>query len=294
MVRSLSLLVVVAIALGGLASCSGSAATPAAKPVQHGSLTVDGQARTYRLFRPPSVSGNRPAPLVVFLHGCFPGANGDGHASGLHFDDQANTGGFIAVYPDGLNGCWNLGRCCGPAADVTFIDRLLDRLVKDLPINQSRIFVTGVSGGAAMAYRLACQLSSRISAIASVAGWMWLDDECRPARPVSILEMHGTDDSAVPYEGGGNLQTSPIVAIVQRWTMLDGCAGDPVLGQSGITKTSTWSGCKAGTVVRLDTVVGGRHTWFGCSVAHCDPVPGEPKANQVVWDFFSQVKSNAG
>jgi poly(3-hydroxybutyrate) depolymerase len=72
---------------------------------------------------------------------------------------------------------------------------------------------------------------------------------------------------------------------MQRWVSIDGCNSGPSASQSGITKTSIWTGCKAGTVVRLDTVVGGHHTWFGSCF---DPVPGEPDANSVVWDFFNR------
>ncbi len=162
-------------------------------------------------------------------------------------------------------------------------------MVKELPIDRARIFVTGGSGGGALAYRLACDLSSRITAIASVSGGWWLDAPCRPARPVSVLEMHGEDS----YEGGGAHNLSPVLVVVQRWAELDGCVGDPVLAQSGMTKSSTWDRCKAGTVVRLDTIVGGTHTWFGCGVPPCSPVPGEPDANTVVWSFFNGLRPAA-
>lgn len=280
-----------------VASCGGAAATPKANSissgVQHGSLTVGVFKRTYRLYIPPSLDLKHPAPLVVDLHGCLPGANGDGMASVTHFDDEATTGGFVVVYPDGLYDCWNAGICCTNADDVGFISRLLDRLVKDLPINQSRVFATGVSGGGFMSYRLACELSTRFAAIASVAGLM-LFNGCQPARPVSILEMHGTNDLNVPYDGGvppnapPNVPPAPsVIAVVQQWTALDGCVGDPMQSQTGITKTSVWKGCKSGAIVRLDTVVGGHHTWFGSSF---DPVPGEPNANAVIWDFFSSLQ----
>ena len=106
--------------------------------------------------------------------------------------------------------------------------------------------------------------------------------DCRPARPVSILEMHGTDDGRVAYEGGASA--------INRWVTLDGCAGNPIQSVSGITKTSIWNGCLGGTVVRFDTVVGGHHTWFGSAY---DPVPGEPSSNAVVWGFFNNLAPRA-
>ena len=207
------------VAALGLVACGGSAATPSPSPVQRGAISVDGQLRGYRVFRPPALR-SRPAPLVVLLHGCLPGANGQGAASAVKFDDKATSAGFVAVYPDGIEGCWNAGRCCGTADDVGFIRLLLDRLLRELPIDRSRIFVTGASGGAAMAYRLACELSSRVTAIASVSGGSSLDTPCRPARPGSVLEMHGSDDSRLPYHGGGPNNVSPscrLFTVGWRW-----------------------------------------------------------------------------
>lgn len=116
----------------------------------------------------------------------------------------------------------------------------------------------------------------QLAAIASVAGREDLQD-CKPARPLSVLEMHGTDDASVPYTGGASA--------VQRWVTLDGCTGNPTQSTSGITTTSIWSNCQRGTVVRFDTIEGGHHQWFGSTF---DPVPGEPNSNPIVWDFFSK------
>ncbi len=254
--------------------------------MQHASLMINGQARTYRLFRPGSLDPNQPAPLVVLLHGCQADSSGDQIAAVTHFDNDATTGRFVAVYPDAIGGCWNLVRNPAEADDLAFMNGLLDRLVRDLPISKTRIFVAGMQGGGHMAYEVACEVSSRIAAVASVSGGMPLDG-CQPARPVSIMEMHGTDDSFLPYEGGGRLGSPSIVELIQRWRTLDGCLGDPILSQSGITKTSLWNECKSGTVVRLDTVVGGHNTWFG---SHSNPVPGEPNANSVIWSFFSSLQ----
>jgi polyhydroxybutyrate depolymerase len=178
--------------------------------------------------------------------------------------------------------------------DVAFIKRLLDLLTTDYRIDANKIFVVGLSAGGYMAYRLACDLSNRISAIASVAGVM-INETCHPARPVSVLEMHGTDDARVPYNGGAWANANPPIvtstaAVIQRWVTLDGCAGTPSEAVSGITRTSIWGGCQGGTVVRFDTVTGGRHTWFGSTV---NPVPGEPDSSAVVWSFLSKLAPRA-
>jgi polyhydroxybutyrate depolymerase len=289
----------------------GSVATPKASPspsaVQHGYITMERVSefggttqmqRTYRLYVPPALDSKQPAPLLVALTGCP--SSGDEMAGFTHLDDQAKTGGFIVVYPDPVEGCWNAGRlCCSfgtGADDSVFISQLLDRLTTELHIDKARIFAAGLSAGGMMAYRLACEISDRIAAIASVAGTMVVDD-CRPARPVSILEMHGTADTHVIYAGGesalGSTLPSPVSAI-QRWVALDGCASDSNQAESGITKTSIWTGCRGGTVVRFDTVEGGRHTWFGSvAVDLSDPVSGEPNASEVVWAFFRTLAPRA-
>jgi polyhydroxybutyrate depolymerase len=261
-------------------ACSGPAAGPFSQSpsaVQHASIRLDGQERTYRLFRPPSLDPKRPVPLVVALAGCP--TTGDDMAAITHLDDQATTGGFVVVYPDPVGGCWNTGiPCCsGSGDDVTFINRLLDRLSTDIRIDKSRTFAAGASAGGIMAYRVACELSDRFTAIASVAGLMG-PQACRPKRPVSILEMHGTNDSVVPYTGGAEA--------VQQWVTLDGCVGEPTRSVSGITKTSTWSNCQGSTVIRFDTVEGGHHSWFGSAL---DPVPREPNSNATVWGFFTHL-----
>lgn len=95
--------------------------------------------------------------------------------------------------------------------------------------------------------------------------------------------MHGTDDFSVEYRGG---KYPSVDSVIQQWVTLDGCPGKPALTVSGITRTSIWKACREGTVVRLDTVQGGHHQWFGSDF---DPVAGEPDANAVIWDFFSNL-----
>jgi polyhydroxybutyrate depolymerase len=240
--------------------------TPIPSGVQHPSLMVDGQKRTYRLFLPPSLDPKRPAPLVLVLHAFF--STGDLAASRGHWDDEAGRGEFIVASPEN--------------PDIPFVGRLLDRLESQFAVDRTRIFIVGGDTSASLAYLAACELADRIAAMASVMGEMSPED-CRPARPVSILAMHGTDDWKMPYEGAART--------IQRWVTLDGCAGNPTQTQSGITKTSIWSGCRQRTVVRFDTVVGGHHTWFGN--LDMSPVPGEPDATTVVWDFFKNLAPRA-
>jgi polyhydroxybutyrate depolymerase len=267
-------------------------ATPNPASIEHGHISVGGLAHTYRLFRPLKLDAHSPTAMVVLLHAC--GGSGDQFASITHFDEQAGAAGIVAVYPDELANCWNEFLDPAMADDFTFLSQLIDQLTKDLPIDKNRIFVAGLQSGGHMAYTLACAIPERIAAIASISGGMPLDQQkasmrCsdnKLAKPVSVMEMHGTADSFLPYEGGGGLNAPPTLDIVKYWATVDGCTGDPSVNQSGITKTTLWKHCSGTSVVRLDTVTGGHNTWFGSTL---DPVQGEPKASAAVWDFFNSV-----
>lgn len=244
---------------------------PSQGPVQYTSMVVDQKLRDYRLYQPPALDLANLVPLVVVLHGSP--LDADGFESLIHFQSEARIGGFLAVYPDGCDENWSPAH---DSYDVHFVAKIVDRLESKFHIDHSRVYAVGGSAGAVMAYRLACDLAERFTAIAAVAGEMSWND-CGPVRPISVLEMHGTADTILRYEN--------VPGLIQRWVSYDGCVGDPVISQVGITKTSLWKDCRGGTTVRLDTVVGGHHTWFGSTF---DPVDGEPRANTVVWDFLKQ------
>jgi polyhydroxybutyrate depolymerase len=279
--------VIVLLAICLASSCGGSTATPKASlslgGVQYANITIGSLKRTYRLFIPPSLDRKQPPPLVVALVGCP--KTGEEMAQATNLDSRAESGGFVIVYPDPVAGCWSAGtQACvlNPNADdITFIGRLLDRLTTDLRVDTTRVFAAGFDCGAVMAYRLACELSDRFAAVASVGGEMDDSTGCRPGTAVSILEMHGTDDSWVDYTQGAKA--------VQQWVMFDGCSGNPTQSIGGITRTSLWSNCRQGTSVRFDTVVGGHHTWFGSYLGIGGPVVGEPSSNAVVWNFFASL-----
>lgn len=297
--------ILVSVACGGLSpAVSGVSQSPRPTPVEdcrgtsetnpnypspgpgvsYVNLTVDGKLRDYRLFTPAGLDTTKPIPLVIVLHGVPTDAQG--FESLIHFDQEASTAGFLAASPNGCKSAWSYADGGPKTADDDFIQKVIEQLEAQFPINKSRVFVVGASAGAWVAYRLACDLADQITAIASVAGTMRLADDCRPARPISILEMHGTKDDIHPWAGYGPHNASPVDAVMQRWTMLDGCASNPTVTNSGITETFVWKQCHSGAVVRLDKVVGGHHTWFGSDLS---PVPGEPSSNTAIWGFFSSL-----
>lgn len=287
-----SWLCIVAVFTFGASACGGSVTNraPSLSPsaIQNATLTVNGEMRSYTVFTPPSLDPKQLHPLVVALHGYT--VDSTWMEPNTHFEEQAKQGGFIVVYPQGLNNSWNAGSCCGNnrTDDVAFMRDLIDRLIGDGHVDPKRVFVTGMSNGGAMAQRLACDLADRIAAVASVSGSL-LIASCSPSRAISVMEMHGTADSLVPYKGGstpGLGHFLPTMSIMQGWANLDGCATTPAVAQSGITTTYTWTGCRDGTGVVLEAIAGEDHTWFAP-----ENMPGEPDATQVTWNFLSHAPS---
>ena len=236
-------------------------------------LNVNGVQRTYLVGVPAKRS---PMPLVLVFHGG--GGRGRGMVRLTGFDDLADRYGFVVVYPDGLRRQWNDGRLPfnNGADDVAFVSALIDRIAQDYPIDRKRVYATGMSNGAMFSQRLGCELADRIAAIAPVSGNMpsALAPTCRPARPVSVIEINGTDDPLVPFAGGnvisprmGTVLSSPDT--VAFWAKVDGCRHDPTStalpaiappdGTSIVREV--FGGCRAGTAVTFYRVNGGGHTW---------------------------------
>ena len=286
-----------------VAACGGgsSAASPAfhagAPLVTQGQLSLAGQARTYRLYRPGAVDPHKPAPLVLVLHGN--GSTGDQMVDTTEFDTNADAHGFIAVYPNGIERSWNGAFCCEPAPtlgvdDIGFLNALIPQLEGQYSIDPHRVFMTGFSSGAIMAFRYACQGAVKLAAIAPVAGTMLLTEDCHPLQPTSVLAINGTTDGEVPFAGGhllkGASATDAIVPsitdVVTRWAQLDGCSGVPLPSNNGPVTVSRWSGCGGGVAVQLEAISGAGHTWYAPGFG---PADGAIDASKVIADFFAAI-----
>ena len=273
----------------------GTDAAPA--PVQHGQVTVGGESRTYRMFVPPTLDRRRPVPLVMVLHG---GASGvEEMVKTTLFDREASAGDFIVAYPEATQRAWNAGKCCGSAPrrnpdDVGFLTSVLDELEADYAIDRARVFVAGVSNGAMMAYRFACERADRVTAVGSVAGAVTVDN-CLPSRPVSVLEIHGTEDSLIPYTGGqpsapeaaGAPPYTATSDMVRTWAELNGCPPPAPARVAGPVTTDSWTGCRNGSSVRLVTVQGGGHVWFAPGLG---PANGALDATVEIVRFFTELR----
>lgn len=227
--------------VASLAACAGSRFDPPALSTAGVSapgssehrLTVDGHDRSYRLYVPAHLSA--PAALVVMLHGGY-GSAQQAEAS-YGWDRIADEHGVVILYPDGDGRAWNAGGgCCGRPArdgtdDVAFIAAAVADAQKRVSIDAGAVFAAGMSNGAMMAYRLACE-TTLFAAIGPVSGTMPVGLECTAPAPISVMAVHGVDDTRVLYDGGAStVGTARIDATAQRdihalWARAASCEED--------------------------------------------------------------------
>jgi polyhydroxybutyrate depolymerase len=247
-----------------------------------GMISFGGLDRTYRVHIPPSYDANRPAPLVIALHG--------GRGTGKKMErlsplsQQSDKSGFIVAYPDAVGRNWNDSRSVTKYRshrenidDVGFVAALIDSLATQWNIDRRRVYVTGASNGALMSYRLACELADKITAIAAVIGSMAVNitATCAPSRPVPVLMINGTEDKLIPWDGGyvrfgrktfGRILSVPDTA--SFWATHNGCHVTPEVTMLADVEPEdgtrvyerTYSGCNNGVAVVLYEIRGGGHT----------------------------------
>ena len=287
------------------------AATTAARPnstspaavaagTSHASLVSGGLTRTYRLFVPPQAKDAKPKSLalVVGLHGGL--GTADQFAETSQFETFGARDGFVVVFPDGIDRTWNGGRCCGGSVtkkvdDVGFLAQLIETLSSQLPIDPSRVFMTGHSNGAIMAFRFACERAGLVAGVAPVAGSIEIPD-CKPSRGVALLTIHGDADQNHPIGGGKGTRSVAEVPFnsmddtLRAWTQGMGCSDAPARTTAGPLTTTTWKNCRDGVSVQYVIIAGADHPWPGSADRRASALQGVPTqlldATATVWAFF--------
>jgi len=279
-------------------------------------VQVEDLERRYRVHVPKSYDGAKPAPVVLAFHGGGGNPESMVRLSGLNA--KSDEAGFIVVYPYGSGRdperglTFNGGGCCGYAKrknvdDIAFVRAILDDLDGAASVDSERIYATGISNGAIMAYYVASELSDRIAAIAPVAGPM-MTDTCNPTRPVPVMHFHGTADELAPFHGGRGKGSPGVPAFlrpefnsvehsIQSWVKANGCNATPKVellpdrSDDGMRVTrKTWSGGKDGSEVVLIEIEGGGHTWPGRQppFRFLGTFTKEISANDLMWEFFKR------
>ncbi len=247
--------------------------------------------RTYRLHVPHGYDAGTRLPVLLDLHGFGGSAQGEEQASG--YDALADRVGFLAVYGQGLSAAQGAGWASTRRMDLGidelgYFAGLLSQLQRQLCVDERRIYVTGFSNGGGMTEMLACYLSGRVAAVAPVSGNYYVESKgtgCHPARPVPLLEIHGTADPVVPYDGVGRAESGgwpllPIPRFLAGWAARDGCANGPstFLDSPQVTGLR-WNGCRGGVSVV-------HYRWNGGGHGAPPAIDGVP-ANEVVWRFLA-------
>ena len=180
----------------------------------------------------PENWAGEPLPVIVELHGF--GASGllqeVIYQAALRVDEKQ----FLLVLPEGTANpdglqFWNASNVCcdfynSDVNDVRFLKQLLDEVEASFPVDTDRISVMGHSNGGYMSYRMGCEIPTRLSAIAPLAGLAFMDEgDCADTSGLSVLHIHGTADPDVPYETTGSLPGA--VDSLQRHTARAGCSG---------------------------------------------------------------------
>lgn len=262
--------------------------------------------RVYDVHLPP---GKGPFPVVLNLHGGGSDPKIIAVQSGMNANADRNH--YAVVYPCGTGGAgkytWNAGLCCGFAMqnrvdDVGFIGRVLDDLPTHFPVDQSRIYVTGMSNGAMMAYRLAVESPQRFAATGAVSTTMGMNVSL-PHAPMPIIEIHGLKDPNAPFDGGvgPNAQPQPggppvhhaVMNTVAQWGPIDGYdVSKPTIKKGGTYTESIFVGSKA--TFDLYALTNGGHTWPGGLDVTPNAGTGELiksfNACEIQWQFFSRYR----
>jgi polyhydroxybutyrate depolymerase len=314
-ILGLSAALVVACSGGPATSPSAGAPSPSPPSTIEPSATAASQApdlviggdRPVAVHVPASYDPGQPAPLLILLHGY--GSSGREDDEYFHLAAVAEKRGYLYAYPDGTkdstgNRFWSAtDACCDfdrtGVNDVAYLDGLITAIQAAYTVDPKRIDLIGRSSGGFMTYRLACVHGDRIAAIVSLAGASFANPaDCAPSAPVAVLQIHGTADDVIAFQGGtieglgsGQLMSSYPGAegTVNAWVTYDGCGTTPSVldehvdvdadltdaGGPAEATVTQWTGCKPGGAVELWTVPSGGHS----------PVIAETFPN-VVLDFL--------
>ena len=290
---------------------------------ERGLLQHDGKDRFYRLHVPAGVSSSKDLrPLLVVLHG---GGGNAEVASKMGFSVLADREQFIVVYPEATGGHWNDGRAgevivekAGGNDDVGFIVALVESIQRKHPVDRQRIFVTGFSNGGMMSHRLGIARPDLFAAIAPCIGGipkpLASEKAFRPAQPISVLILQGTEDPLVPYDGG-KVTVNLVPALrgkVERdhgsiastgdalrlWKKANGILGEPTVTllpdrdpHDGCRlERSEWREGRGGSSVTLIRMIGAGHTLPGARQYLPEKIIGktchDAQAPELIWEFF--------
>lgn len=250
----------------------------------------------------PSGGGTQRLPLLIFLHGL--GGSGAGLREQLRLVELADSRGFALFTPEGAidfagRRYWNATEsCCDfDRKGIDHVSELrgwIESAARHPRVDAQRVYLIGFSNGGFFAHRAACELAPLLHGIVSIAGTApGKGERCEPEAPVNVLQIHGTADPIVTFDGGYLFANTryprhpSVEETLVRWSKLEHCSArrkltgtldlDPrIVG--GETEIESYEGCR-GVRVELWKVVGGNH------------MSGLSRASvSAIWDFITALE----
>ena len=251
------------------------------------SIVHDGIRRTYILYVPESHSEDTQFPLMLNFHGF--GGSASAHMISADMRPLAESENFILVYPQGAqlgsgSPHWNPdpigGNNKSTIDDIGFIEVIIESLNEELNIDLSRVYASGYSNGGYLIYGLACRLSNKIAAVGSVAGTMLSStlNNCAASAPIGVINIHGTADYDVPYNGTTGLKSA--ADVVNFWRDLNQSEIEEISENNGFNQYD-YNDLNGDTYVRHFKIINGGHTWDD-NIRY-----GGKSSSQIVWEFVS-------
>ncbi len=268
---------------------------------QFGQFGFQNRLRSYWMYLPKNYAPTEKLPLVIQMHGFT--LDGKFHMQYTGFNELADTARCIVVYPDGINKRWNSGTFFfvqSNVDDVGFLSELIDRMHLKYNIDLEKVYASGYSAGGFMCYKLACDMSNRIAAVAPVVASMVYDNinSCVPSRPFPVIACNGADDPVTAYNGIP-LNFPSIDTIKQIWQEKNICDVNPTidslpntdLNDNSTVVTYTYNNCADAVTTKFYKVLKGGHTWAGAPnlfLGLIGNTNNDIKWNQESWNFFKQ------
>lgn len=259
------------------------------------SIYIGDELRSFIVHLPPGAAdGTQNLPLILNFHGL--NSTGGQQQFYSKMDGAADYFNFIVVYPNSLEGAWDVGLSDSPT-DIPFVEKIIDKMYFDYQIDPAKVYSCGMSNGGFFSYRLACEIPERIAAIASVTGSMLISamNNCTTLNEMPVLQFHGTEDNTVMYDGQPYI--SPIEDLVAFWAQKNGC--DSTFIVEDVPDVSTLDNCTAESITYLNCskptilykINGGGHTWPGAEfVLDAGLTNWDVNATVEIWNFFSQFE----
>jgi poly(3-hydroxybutyrate) depolymerase len=258
-------------------------------------ITVSAVNREYAIYIPKDYNSTKPVPLVLLFHGF------SNNIATMFNDSQmqvlADANNFIYAIPQGLGRTpgWNIGLAFGGNADdLSFTRNLIDRIATNYSINPKRVYAAGFSNGGFFSYQLACQLSDKIAAIASVSGSMnpnWIggrNPTCRPTHPIPVMQITGTSDFVIPIRGGGLGGGAALSTVFNYWKNYNKTNSTATITNiNRSTKRSVFENGSSGSTIEFIEITGKGHEWPKTATSGL-----RQNASIRIWEFFSKYDIN--